>query len=116
MLHITKNEMRSDADRNAFGLAALAVCKAAKNTNGVNDAKFFWINPNLIGIIVDAEAGAWGADVDPSADAMKAFLILLTYLIKLLVKSGCLLESAKKDLIWPNKKGCLLYTSPSPRD
>ena len=35
MLHITKNEMRSDADRNAFGLAALAVCKAAKNTNGV---------------------------------------------------------------------------------
>ena len=76
MLHITKNEMRSDADRNAFGLAALAVCKAAKNTNGVNDAKFFWINPNLIGIIVDAEAGAWGADVDPSAGAMKAFFDL----------------------------------------
>ena len=74
MLHITKNEMRSDADRNAFGLAALAVCKAAKSTNGVNDAKFFWINPNLIGII--AEAGAWGADVDPSADAMKAFFDL----------------------------------------
>ena len=76
MLHITKNEMRSDADRNAFGLAALAVCKMAKSINGVNDAKFFWINPNLIGIIVDAEAGAWGADVEPSADAMKAFFDL----------------------------------------
>ena len=36
MLHITKNEMRSDADRNSFGLAALAVCKAAKNAEGVN--------------------------------------------------------------------------------
>ena len=48
MLHITKNEMRSDADRNSFGLAALAVCKAAKSAEGVNDAKFFWINPNLL--------------------------------------------------------------------
>tara|TARA_B100000989_G_scaffold226694_1_gene173851 strand:+ start:224 stop:532 length:309 start_codon:yes stop_codon:yes gene_type:complete len=76
MLHITKNEMRSDADRNSFGLAALAVCKAAKSAEGVNDAKFFWINPNLIGIIVDAEAGAWGADVEPTAEAMKAFFDL----------------------------------------
>ena len=74
MLHITKNEMRSDADRNSFGLAALAVCKAAKNAEGVNDAKFFWINPNLIGIIVDAEAGAWGADVEPTAEAMNCLL------------------------------------------
>ena len=76
MLYISKNEMRSDADRNAFGLAALAVCKVAKSTEGVNDAKFYWINPNLIGIIVDAEAGTWGADVEPSADAMKAFFDL----------------------------------------
>ena len=51
MLHIGKYEMRSDADRDAFGHAALAVCKAAKSVEGVNDAKFFWVNPNLIGII-----------------------------------------------------------------
>ena len=41
MLHIGKYEMRSDADRDAFGHAALAVCKAAKSVEGVNDAKFF---------------------------------------------------------------------------
>ena len=76
MLHIAKYEMRSDADRNSFGLAALAVCKAAKSNDGVNDAKFFWVNPNLIGIIVDAEKGAWGSDTDPTADVMRAFFDL----------------------------------------
>tara|TARA_B100000963_G_C22586521_1_gene653390 strand:+ start:1096 stop:1404 length:309 start_codon:yes stop_codon:yes gene_type:complete len=76
MLHIAKYEMRSDADRNAFGMAALGVCNAAKVNDGVNDAKFFWVNPNLIGIIVDAEKGAWGSDADPSADVMKAFFVL----------------------------------------
>ena len=76
MLHIGKYEMRSDADRNAFGLAALAVCKAAKSVDGVNDAKFFWINPNLIGIIVDADKGVWGSDADPSPETMKAFFDL----------------------------------------
>ena len=34
------------------------------------------MNPNLIGIIVDAEKGAWGSDADPSADTMKAFFDL----------------------------------------
>ena len=76
MLHIGKYEMRSDADRNAFGLAALAVCKAAKNVEGVNDAKFFWVNPNLIGLIVDAEKGVWGSDADPTPETMKAFFDL----------------------------------------
>ncbi len=76
MLHIAKYEMRSDADRNSFGLAALSVCKAAKASDGVNDAKFFWVNPNLIGIIVDAEKGAWGSDTDPTPQTMKAFFDL----------------------------------------
>ena len=76
MLHIGKYEMRTDAARNAFGLAALAVCKAAKNVDGVNDAKFFWVNPNLIGLIVDAEKGVWGSDADPSPETMKAFFDL----------------------------------------
>ena len=76
MLHIGKYEKRSDADRNPFGLAALAVCKAAKNVEGVNDAKFFWVNPNLIGLIVDAEKGVWGSDADPTPETMKAFFDL----------------------------------------
>ena len=76
MLHIGKYEMRSDADRTAFGLAALAVCKAAKNVEGVNDAKFFWVNPTLIGLIVDAEKGVWGSDADPTPETMKAFFDL----------------------------------------
>ena len=76
MLHIGKYEMRSDDDRNAFGLADLAVCKAAKNVEGVNDAKFFWVNPNLIGLIVDAEKGVWGSDAAPTPETMKAFFDL----------------------------------------
>ena len=59
-----------------FATPSSSLKKAAKNVEGVNDAKFFWVNPNLIGIIVDAEKGVWGSDADPSAETMKAFFDL----------------------------------------
>ena len=43
MLQITKFEMHSGADRNTFGNAAYAVCKTAKSSPGVNDAKYYWV-------------------------------------------------------------------------
>ena len=72
MLQISKYEMHSRADRNTFGNAALSVCKAAKSSPGVNDAKYYWVNPNLIAFIVDADAGSWGAGAQPTAEVMKA--------------------------------------------
>ena len=72
MIQVSKFEMHSGADRNAFGNAAYAVCKAAKASPGVSDAKYFWINPNLIALMVDADPAAWGPGAQPSADAMKA--------------------------------------------
>ena len=76
MLQITKYEMHSGADRNAFGNTAYSVCKTAKDTPGVIDAKYYWVNPNLIAFIVDAEPGSWGAGAQPTADAMKALFDL----------------------------------------
>ena len=72
MLQITKFEMHSGADRNTFGNAAYAVCKTAKSSPGVNDAKYYWVNPNLIAFIVDAEPGSWGSGAQPTSEAMKA--------------------------------------------
>ena len=76
MLQITKFEMHSGADRNTFGNAAYAVCKTAKSTSGVNDAKYYWVNPNLIAFIVDAEPGSWGSGAQPTSEAMKALFDL----------------------------------------
>ena len=76
MLHITKFEMHSGADRNTFGNAAFSVCKTAKSSPGVNDAKYYWINPNLIAFIVDAEPGSWGSGAQPTSEAMKALFDL----------------------------------------
>ena len=66
MLQITKFEMHSGADRNTFGNAAYSVCKSAKASPGVKDAKYYW----------DAEPGSWGAGAQPTADAMKALFDL----------------------------------------
>jgi len=76
MLQITKFEMHSGADRNTFGNAAYTVCKTAKSTSGVNDAKYYWVNPNLIAFIVDAEPGSWGSGAQPTSEAMKALFDL----------------------------------------
>ena len=53
MLNVVKMEMHSGADRNTFGNLALDFCRAAKAVSGVNSANYFWVNPNLIGFIID---------------------------------------------------------------
>jgi hypothetical protein len=59
-LHVNKYERLEGADRNALGLAALEACRAARSTPGVASSRFYWVNPNEIVILTDAEPGAWG--------------------------------------------------------
>ena len=60
MLHVGKFERYSSADRNALAMAALEWCRAAREHDGVNDSRFYWIDPNEIAVVTDAEPGAWG--------------------------------------------------------
>lgn len=59
-LHVGKFERYPSTDRNALALAALEWCRAARSTDGVNDSRFYWIDPNEIVVVTDAEPGAWG--------------------------------------------------------
>ena len=76
MLHVSKWEMKVGADRNTFGEVALNMCNSAKKVNGVNSAKYYWLNPNVIGFAIDAETGKWGAGAEPNGETMKAFFDL----------------------------------------
>ena len=50
-------------------------CKNAKANSGVEDAKFYWQNPNVVAIIVEHD-GSWGPNIEPSGQTMKAFFDL----------------------------------------
>ena len=76
MLQISKFEMHSGADRNQFGNAAFNLCKAARATPGVVDAKYYWVNANCIGFIIDADPGAWGPGSASTAETAKASFAL----------------------------------------
>jgi hypothetical protein len=56
-----KYERFSGADRNELALAALEFCAAVRESDAVNRSRFYWIDPNEIAILVDAEQGGWGA-------------------------------------------------------
>jgi hypothetical protein len=74
MLHVGKFERYPSADRNALAMAALEWCRSAREHDGVNDSRFYWIDPNEIAVITDAEPGAWGpgSGIELSARAAKA--------------------------------------------
>ena len=56
-LHVSKLERLDGADRNDLALAALEACRAARTTPGVTSSRFYWVNPNEIAILTDAEPG-----------------------------------------------------------
>ena len=70
-LHVGKFERYPSANRDDLALAALEWCRAARASEGVNDSRFYWIDPNEIAVVTDAEPGAWGpgsgAEVSPRA-------------------------------------------------
>ncbi len=76
MLHISKWERHSNGTRDALGTAAFNLCKNAKSQEGVHSAKFYWPNPNIIAIIIEAETGSWGMQKEPDGSTMKAFFDL----------------------------------------
>jgi hypothetical protein len=78
MLHVGRFERYSSTDRNAFALAALEWCRAAREHEGVNESRFYWIDPNVIAVVTDAEPGAWGngSGAELSARGAKAIFDL----------------------------------------
>jgi len=77
-LHVTKFERYPGADRDQLGVAALEWCRSARESEGVNGSKYYWLDPNQIVIVTDAEPGAWGpgADAQPNARFVKAMFSL----------------------------------------
>ena len=76
MLHISKWERHSNGTRDSLGTDAFNLCKNAKSQEGVQSAKFYWPNPNIIAIIIEAETGSWGMQKEPDGSTMKAFFDL----------------------------------------
>ena len=78
MLHVGKFERYPSADRNALAMAALEWCRAAREHDGVDDSRFYWIDPNEIVVVTDAEPGAWGngSGVELRGRAAKAVFAL----------------------------------------
>jgi hypothetical protein len=71
-LHVSKFERLEGADRNDLALAALEACRAARATPGVTNSRFYWVNPNEIAILTDAEPGAWGPGSGNAPDPRNA--------------------------------------------
>jgi len=59
-LFLSKHERRDNADRDAMARAALDLCRVTRARDGVRSARFYWVNTDTIGLIVDAEAGSFG--------------------------------------------------------
>ena len=78
MLHVAKFERYPSADRTALAMAALEWCRAAREHDGVNESRFYWIDPNEIAVVTDAEPGAWGngSGAEFSGRAAKAVFAL----------------------------------------
>jgi hypothetical protein len=77
-LHVSKFERYSGADRDQLGIAALEWCRSARESEGVNSCKYYWIDPNQIAIVTDAEPGAWGpgSGTQPNGRYVKAMFSL----------------------------------------
>jgi hypothetical protein len=52
--------------------------RTSRGTSGVNNSRFYWVNPDEIAILTDAEPGAWGqgSGNDPQPRSMKAMFSL----------------------------------------
>ena len=59
-LHVNKYERYQSTDRNDLGVAALELCRAARESDGVTRSRFYWVDANEVAILVEADPGAWG--------------------------------------------------------
>ncbi len=49
-------ERRDIADRDALGKAALAHCRALRQTPGMKSARFYWMGPDTLVLVEDVES------------------------------------------------------------
>jgi len=71
-LYVSKFERLEGADRDSLALAALEACRAARTMPGVANSRYYWVNPNEIAILTDAEPGAWGPGSANTPDSRNA--------------------------------------------
>lgn len=62
-------ERRDNADREAFGNAAVAVCKASRGQDGISSARFFWYTADTIVFLVEGDTAALDAPGTPESAA-----------------------------------------------
>lgn len=53
---LTKWERRDGTDREAFGNAAFALCRAQRARPGVTRCRFFWTNSDEVAVLAEAES------------------------------------------------------------
>lgn len=71
---ISTHERREGVDRNDLAFAALQLCRRWRATDGVTAARYFWIDPSRIFVMVEGEGGSlnpgsFNADPDNAAAA-----------------------------------------------
>jgi hypothetical protein len=74
-LGITYWERRDSTDRNDFANAALGVCRAMRQREGINDCRFFWRDSDTIMILTEA-ASKEAYDRRPGTEAFVAMFAL----------------------------------------
>jgi hypothetical protein len=63
-IQVSHWQRRDGADRNAFGQAAFDVCRATRAEEGVDDSRFYWVDPDTVVIQTTAKsAEVFGRDL-----------------------------------------------------
>lgn len=52
---ISRWERRDGADRDQLGKAALGFCRAMRGSDGVQNARFYWTNPDTVVVLTEAD-------------------------------------------------------------
>ncbi len=68
-------DRRDTADRAQFGEAAYGLCRALRGSDGIRNARFYWVNADRIVILTEAESMA-DFDRPPKPDAASALFRL----------------------------------------
>ena len=62
-------ERRDNADREALGNAAVAVCKASRVQDGISSARFFWYGADTIVFLIEGDGAALDGPGTPESAA-----------------------------------------------
>jgi hypothetical protein len=64
------------SDRNAFGLAALNLCRALRTQPKIRSARFYWVTGNMVAIVVEGEPDCFDYNPEPDPEVGKAAFAL----------------------------------------